>query len=161
MADETTNAQASQQPLGPDPALKRLDFFVGTWSMKGRTLGAREDNVFGQTTFEWLPGGFFLQQRVEINFVGYQIKGLEIIGYDPATGTFPSTVFSNTVGFPIPYQYDIQGNDVTIRTTFAGGATFRGTLSKDGNSYSGGWRPDEGVENPGNVAYDIAGTRVK
>ncbi len=143
------------------PALKRLEFFVGTWTMKGRTLDSDQDNVSGQTTFEWLPGGYFLQQRVELEFAGYAIKGLEIIGYDPATGTFPSTVYSSMMGVPIPYGYEIQGNEVTIRTELGGGATFHGRVSEDGKSYRGGCRPDEGKEGPGNVTYDLWGTRVK
>jgi hypothetical protein len=142
------SAQAMQMPA-PDPALKRLEFFVGAWAMKGRTLESSEENVTGQTTFEWLPGGFFLQQRVELDFAGYEIRGLEVIGYDPSTDTFPSTVYSNMVGVPLPYQYEVQGNNVRIRTEFGGGATFTGTLSEDGNSFSGGWRPDEGKEGRG------------
>jgi len=50
--------------------------------------------------------------------------------------------------------------EVTIRTELGGGATFTGTFSKDGNTGSGGWRPDEGKEGPGNLAYDITSTRV-
>jgi hypothetical protein len=149
----------AQMPPGPDPALKRLDRFVGTWEARGRTLDSPEDNVSGRLTFEWLPGGFFLQQHVELNFAGYEVKGLEVIGYDPATGKFPSTVSSNLVGFPIPYEYDLQDDRVTIRTEFAGGATYTGAFGEDGNSGSGGWRPDEGA-GPGNIAYDITLTRV-
>jgi hypothetical protein len=157
MSDYDANAQ---QPPGPDPALKRLEKFVGTWSMKGRTLDADQDNVFGKTTFEWLPGGFFLQQRVELEFMGRAVRGLEIIGYDPSTGKFPSTVYSNLVGVPIAYEYDVQDDHFTIRTELAGGATYTGSFSKDGNTGSGGWRPDKGKEGPGNVAYDLTVTRV-
>jgi hypothetical protein len=49
---------------------------------------------------------------------------------------------------------------VTIRTQLAGGATYRGSFSADGNSGSGGWRLDPGKEGPGNVAYDITTTRA-
>ena len=35
-----------------------------------------------------------------------------------------------------------------------GGATYTGSFSADGNSGSGGWRPDRGA-GLGNVAYDI------
>src|SRR5262249_33008285 len=84
----------AMQPPRPDPALKRLERFVGTWNVTGRTLGSAQDNVSGRFTFEWLPGGFFLQQRTELNFAGYEVSGLEVIGYDPATGKFPSTVYS-------------------------------------------------------------------
>jgi hypothetical protein len=156
-ADEYDQAA---QPPGPDPALRRLDRFVGRWELKGRTLDSDHDNVFGTTTYEWLPGEFFLQQRIELNFMGMDIRGLELIGYDPATGRFPSTVYSSLVGTPIPYEYDIQGDQVIIRTELAGGATFTGTFSEGGDTGSGGWRPDEGKAGPGNVAYDLTATRV-
>jgi uncharacterized protein DUF1579 len=156
-SDEYTSAM---QPPGPDPALKHLERFVGTWEVHGRTLDSEEDNVSGRLTFEWLPGGFFLQQRVQLDFMGMDVRGLEVIGYDPSSGRFPSTVFSNMVGVPIPYEYDIQEDHLTIRTELAGGATYTGTFSEDGTTMSGGWRPDEGQEGPGNVAYDIAGTRL-
>ena len=156
-ADEYDN---NAQPPGPDPALRRLDRFVGTWEVRGRTLDAQEDNVSGRLTFEWLPGGFFLQQRVAMNFVGFDIGALEVIGYDPATGKFPSTVFASMIGVPIPYEYDVQGDHVTIRTELAGGATFTASWAEVASSMSGGWRPDLGKEGPGNVAYDISGTRA-
>ncbi len=39
-------AQAAQGAMlpGPDPALQQLDRFVGTWNVKGRTLGSDTDN---------------------------------------------------------------------------------------------------------------------
>lgn len=92
--------------------------------------------------------------------MGMDIGALEVIGYDPSTGSFSSTVFSSMVGVPIPYQYDVRAEHVTIRTELGGGATFTGTFGEDGNTFSGGWRPDEGKEGPGNVAYDIVGTRL-
>jgi Protein of unknown function (DUF1579) len=150
---------AQQQPPGPDPALKRLDRFVGTWDMKGRTLDSEVDNVSGRTTFEWLPGGFFLQQRIKLDFAGFEVEGLELIGYDPESGTYPSTVFSNVAGAPLPYRWEIEGDELKI-TTDVIGATFRGKWSEDGTTFSGGWRPNEGREGPGNVPYDISGTRA-
>jgi len=148
----------SQQPPKPDPALKRLEKLVGTWSIKGRTLDSKEDNISGQTTFEWLPGGFFLQQRIEMNFMGMKIHSLELIGYDPSSQAFSSSVYSNMWGSAIPYQWDLQDNILKISME---GAKFRGTFSEDGNTFSGGWRPDEGKEGPGNVAYDVVGSRLK
>jgi hypothetical protein len=53
----------------------------------------------------------------------------------------------------------VQGEQVRIRTDLDGGATYMGSFSADGNSGSGGWRPDAGV-GPGNVAYDITVTRA-
>lgn len=154
------NTQSQQLPK-PDPALGRLENFVGTWSIKGRTLGSKVDNVSARTTFEWLPGKFFLKQSFDADFMGMKIQSLELIGYDPASDTFPSLVYSNLAGVPIPYRYDVKGRDVTITTDIAGGAKMTGRISEDGNTFSGGWRPNPGKEGPGNVAYDFVGTRIK
>jgi hypothetical protein len=154
---QNDNAQPMQMPA-PDPSLKRLEKLVGSWEMKGRTLGSKEDNVFGRNTFEWLPGGFFLKQTIELNFMGFKIQSLELIGYNPSTKAFSSSVYSNLTGIPLPYQWDIQGNTLKISVE---GANFKGTFSDDGNTLSGGWRPEPGKEGPGNVAYDLSGTRVK
>lgn len=111
------------------------------------------------TTFEWLPGGYFLRQRIRLDFAGFEIAGLEVIGYDPATGTFPSMVYPSMAGTPIPYRWEIDGDELTI-TTEVIGATFHGRWSEDGTTFSGGWRPDPGREGPGNLAYDISGGRA-
>lgn len=154
------NTQPQQMPK-PDPALKRLEKFVGTWSIKGRTLDSKVDNVSARTTFEWLPGRFFLKQNFEADFMGMKIQSLEIIGYDPTSDTFPSLVYSNLAGVPIPYRYDVKVRDIIITTDLAGGAKMTGKISEDGNTFSGGWRPNPGKEGPGNVAYDFVGTRIK
>ena len=153
-----TQTQAQQLPT-PDPALRLLDRFVGTWDMKGRIVGSDVDNVSGQATFEWLPGGFFLQQRITLDFAGFHIQGLEIIGYDPATGRFPSTVYPNMAPMPIPYEWTINGDELTITTELLG-ATFRGNWDAEGTFFAGGWRPNPGREGPGNIAYDISGGRA-
>jgi Protein of unknown function (DUF1579) len=147
------------RPPQPDPALRLLDRFVGTWDLRGRTLGSAVDDVSGRTTFEWLPGGHFLQQRITLSFAGYSVEGLEVIGYDPATGTFPSTVYPSMAGIAIPYRWEIDGDELTITTDLIG-ATFRGRWSEDGTTFSGGWRPNPGREGPGNVAYDVRGGRA-
>jgi AraC-like DNA-binding protein len=63
----------------------------GSLGGPGEDLGHEADDVHGRIGFEWLSGGFFLQQRVDLQLVGYRVEGLELIGYDPATGTYPST----------------------------------------------------------------------
>ncbi|MCC6455521.1 MAG: DUF1579 family protein [Caldilineaceae bacterium] len=142
----------------PDPALKRLDPLVGTWDLTGRTLGSPEDNISGRVIIEWLPGGFFLQQRGEMDFMGFKAQSLEVIGYDPASNTFPSTVYSSMDGAPAPYHWDVQGNIVTHWTD---GHKYTGTFSADGNTLAGGWRPDEGTEETAENRYDAVMTRVR
>jgi hypothetical protein len=155
---------ANENPQGPrpDPALQRFEKFIGTWDMKGRTLNSAEDNVVGQATFEWLPGGFFLQQRIELNFIGMDLHSVELIRYDPETQSFPSLVYSNMSPMPLPYKWNVQDDTLTISVAYGPmDATFKGKFSKDGNRFSGGWRPNPGADETINVPYDIEGTRVK
>jgi hypothetical protein len=159
MSDD--HAQAQQGPK-PDPALKRLEKFIGTWEMKGRTLESKEDNVVGRATFEWLPGGFFLQQHIELNYMGMELRSLELIRFEPETQTFPSYVYSNMSPIPLPYKWDVQADRLTISVDYGPiNATFKGKFSKDGKRFSGGWRPNPGADESINVPYDIEGTRVE
>jgi hypothetical protein len=114
----------------PDPALRRLDRLVGTWTMKGNLVGSDEKNIKGETSFRWLPGGFFLEQRAHTDFIGQQIDALELIGYEPETDTFGQLY-----------------------------ATFTGSWREDG-TFSAGWRPNPGADKTVNVPYDIGGHRL-
>jgi hypothetical protein len=149
--------QSAQFPK-PHPALQRLERLVGTWELKGRTLNAQADTITGRVVIEWLSGGFFMQQRGEIEGMGFKVQSLEIVGYDPATDTFPSTVYSNLEGVPRSYYWDVQGDVVTHWTE---GAKYTGTFSEDGNVLAGGWRPDQGIAESAENTYDAIMFRVK
>ena len=144
----------------PDPALRRLDRLVGTWTMEGNLVGSDEHNIRGQTTFRWLPGGFFLEQRARIDFIGQQIDALELIGYDPETDTFPSTVLrllADTAALPVGCPRRLGDDHGGVR---AAGRTFTGSWREDG-TFAGGWRPNPGADQTVNVPYDIGGHRLQ
>ena len=152
------------QPQIPesDPALKRLDRFVGTWSMERHLVGCDETNIRGETTYRWLPGGFFLEQHVTMNFMGLAIDSLELVGYGPETGTFPSTVYSNLSPFPLPYRWAVDDDALTISVSYGPlDATFKGKFSEDGDRFEGGWRPNPDADETVNVPYHIGGRRLK
>jgi hypothetical protein len=44
--------------------------------MEGNLVGS-DENIKGETTFRWLPGGFFLEQRAHIDFMGLPIDALD------------------------------------------------------------------------------------
>src|SRR5689334_5383620 len=111
----------------PDQELKRLEKLVGTWKLTGRTLNSKEDNITGWTTFEWLPGGFFLKAVGEIVFRGLPMQSLEIIAYDPERKMFPASVYSSMSGTALPYEWNVQGNTVIHAGS---GATYTGTFSE-------------------------------
>jgi hypothetical protein len=150
---------APQMPA-PDPALEQLDRFIGRWKLTGRLVGSAEDTISGESTYRWLPGGFFMEQRIALDFMGMQIDSQELVGYDAATKTYPSTVYSNLSPQPLPYVWTVDGDEVTISVSYGPlDATFTGRFSPDGNTFSGGWRPNPGADTSVNVPYDIDGRR--
>jgi hypothetical protein len=57
---------------------------------------------------------------------------------------------------------DVQNGALTIAVSYGPlDATFRGEFSADGETFSGGWRPNPGADETVNIPYDIAATRVK
>jgi hypothetical protein len=143
----------------PHAALRRLEPLIGTWEITGRTLDASADNIRGRVVIEWLLGGRFQQQRGEIEMpdLGLTVHSLEIIGYDQTTDSFPAQVYSNLGEGPAAYAWDVRGNIVRHWTK---GSKYTGTLSEDGNTLTGGWRPDSGPGEPGG-AYDATMRRVR
>jgi hypothetical protein len=134
MADDNTN-NTDQAPQ-PNPDLKSLERLVGTWQMSGE--------VQGRVAFEWMEGGFFLIQHVDLEQHGQRIKGVEIIGHERRFGAEPSEeiksrFYSNT-GDTLDYVYELEGNTLTIWAGEKGSPAYaRGTFSEDGNSGSGEW----------------------
>jgi hypothetical protein len=93
--------------------------------------------------------------------LGLEIDSLEVIGYDPETGTFPSTVYSNLSPVPLPYRWEVDDDTVRISVTYGPlDATFTGSFSDDGESFGGGWRSNPGADETVNVSYDIGGRRL-
>lgn len=146
----------------PHPMLKALDKFVGTWSMSGNLVGSDDEILKGEASYEWLEGGFFLKQHVKMTFMGMAIDSTELVGYDPETDGLKSFVYSNMSPVPLPYFWKVDGDEVQISVSYGPlNATMHATFSKDGQSYQGGWRPNEGADTNVNVPYDIKGKRLK
>lgn len=86
------------QPPRPDPGHRRLDAFVGTWHTEGE-LKARSSGpavkFHATDTCEWLPGGFFLVHRWDAHMPDGEFKGVEIIGYDASSQTYPMHAFDS------------------------------------------------------------------
>jgi hypothetical protein len=137
VTDDTNNAQANQQPTQPNPDLNNLgESLVGTWEMSGE--------VRGTVTYEWMEGGFFLIQRVDLEQYGQRIKGLELIGHEKPFGSEPSEeiksrFYSNT-GDTLDYVYELEGDTLTIWGGERGSPAYaKSQFSEDGNTGSGEW----------------------
>jgi hypothetical protein len=148
----TDDAMATQQPPTPNPDLKSLDRLVGTWKVAG---GAQ-----GQVTYEWMEGGFFLLQHVDLEQYGQRITGIEVIGHERQFGAEPSadirSRFYDSTGNTLDYVYELEGDALTIWGGEKGSAAYyKGRFSQDGNAVSGDW------VYPGGGGYESTMTRVQ
>jgi hypothetical protein len=78
MTDEVAGHDPSD---AVNPALERLDAFIGEWSMEAQFPGAPPSGPQGRTAFEWLAGRRFLIQRWEVPHPAAP-DGIAIIGLD-------------------------------------------------------------------------------
>jgi hypothetical protein len=131
--DDTYNAQAREQPFQPNPVIKSLDVMLGPWELKGCESGTGGE-IHGQVTFEWMEGGFYLVQRVDIDYAGRKITGTEYIGYDESSEALKSYFFSNEGpgpfgGVALEYVWEVD-DALTIWGGFVGcPANFKGKFS--------------------------------
>lgn len=134
--EDNNHAQDAQQTPTPNPDLKSFDRLVGMWEVSG---GAK-----GRVTYEWMEGGFFLMQHVDLVSDGRKIKGIEIIGHEQQFGAEPSeeikSRYYDAMGETLDYVYELEGDTLTIWGGQKGSpAYYKGTFSDDGNTVTGGW----------------------
>jgi hypothetical protein len=156
MADDGNTANEAQgyeqEAYEPSPALRKLHKLVGTWELSG--------DVGGEVTYEWMEGGFFLIQRVNmLEEDGSTSTGMEVIGHERPLGEEPSTDvksrFYSDTGGTLDYTYELEGDTLTIWFGDRGSpAYYRGTLSEDGNRLAGAWHYPGG-------GYKAISTRVR
>ena len=96
-------ATENQMPV-PDPALRQTGPVRRDLVHGGEPRRRRREEPRREHHVRVIPGGFFLKQHANIDFAGFaQIDSTETIGYDPETGTFQWTVYSNMSPAPLPY----------------------------------------------------------
>ena len=95
--------------------------------------------IAGTDTYEWLGGGFFVVHRVDVRFGDEHVEAIEIIGYDAASGTYPTHAFDSQGSAS---TYRMRERDGTWTIT---GGTERSTLAPDGAGMRASWeRTDDG-----------------
>ena len=148
---ESSTDQAYPSAPAPSADLKRLDHLVGTWEMSGE--------VSGRTSYEWLEGGYFLIQRVDLDREGRRIAGIEVIGHERPFGSEASAEiksrFYGNEGDTLDYVYELEGDTLTIWGGEKGSPAYaRGTFDADFRACSGAW------VYPGGGGYRWTMTRV-
>jgi hypothetical protein len=120
----------------PSTDLQALNQLIGTWQLSGDTTGT--------VKYEWMEGGFFLIQHVDMFLFDRNIKCIEVIGHLQSFGEKPgreirSRVYDNS-GNTLDYVYEMEGNVLTIWGGEKGSLSyFKGKFSSDGTTNTGEW----------------------
>jgi len=80
------------------PELERLDAFIGQWITEGATVGSHDADpaqIVASDIYQWLPGGHFVMHPAYGRIGSLEVGGLEVIGYDPATGNYRTHFFDS------------------------------------------------------------------
>lgn len=120
---------------------ERLQVLVGKWSTSGRTRpiqGSPSARIDAVDTYEWLSGGFALLHRVDAKVGDEKIEGAEIIGYDPARGTYVTQYFGSDGPTAYEASLDDEGGAVVWRMR-SETTRFTGTFSDDRSTITGHW----------------------
>jgi hypothetical protein len=96
----TASAGAQMAPK-PGPEVKKLDYFVGTWTTEGTVAqgpwGA--GGKFSATdTMEWMPGNFFVEGHSDFKMppeVGGEGKATSYMGYDTDANVYTYDEFNS------------------------------------------------------------------
>jgi hypothetical protein len=152
VAAENTNAHTADQAPMPNPDLKSLDRLIGTWKVSG--------DADGTVTYEWMAGGFFLIQHVNMTHNGHDVTAIEVIGHLQQFGEAPGKDIKSraydSVGNTLDYVYEIDKDTLTIWGGAKGSpAYFKGTFSDGGNTNTGEW------VYPGGGGYKSTMKRIK
>ncbi len=159
-----TKPPSLQPSLTPSAELQLLNVFVGKWPTDGLSygLGQSHENPYdssvrwlGEETYEWLPGGFFLIRHFNGQIGDLPISGVETIGYDAASKTYPSQVFDNYGRIHLGQRRFHDGTWSYI------GAEYRATYAfrNDGNHMATHW--EWLCENDWSVLMDSEATKVE
>ncbi|MDQ4115998.1 MAG: hypothetical protein M3235_03450 [Actinomycetota bacterium] len=113
MTDNTPTVEPQDQAAAetpPSDQVRALDRLIGRWTITG---GSR-----GTVTYEWMEGGYFLLQRVELEYDGQRASGLEVIGNLRPYGQAPSAEvhsrFYDSGGNTFDYVYELADDTLRI-----------------------------------------------
>lgn len=148
-------AQSQMEMPKPAPELKKLDYFVGAWSIDGNMKPGPMGpggKMTGTETNEWMDGGFFVVGHSTYSGAMGNGKGISVLGYDTdnklytyhefdshgqaelATGTFDGETWSWTSdekmgGMTMKGRYSAK---VLSPTSYA----FKFEVSQDGTNWN-------------------------
>ena len=132
MTDSTYGISAPRMSRPIDP----FGRFIGTWEVSGDRAGT--------LTYEWLPGGYFILERVSLSQNGHPLAGVALIGQTRGWRGAPSpdirSRFYDSDGNAIDYVQELNGDRFTIWVENKGSdPAFEGKFSDDPLTLAGTW----------------------
>jgi len=148
-------AAMAQEAPKPGPELKRLDVFVGTWTLDGNMkpmMGSPGGTMTESEKCEWMEGGFYLVCHSDYKSSMGNGTELSVMGYSDDDKAYTYHEFSST-GEYVDSKGKVDGdtwtwtNDekmgsmtmkgrFTIQMTSASSYTFVFDMSQDGTKWS-------------------------
>ena len=148
---ENNNHLVGRLPKKPHPLLKTLEPLIGKWKITG-------PDIEGETSYEWMEGGFFFIQKFDLQQQGQQ-KGIEYTGFDEETGTLRSRMMAID-GSRFTYTYEMDGDTLWYWFGDKGSDIYsRSTFSDDFSSYTGAWHWTNEDGTAG--GYEFTATRIE
>jgi hypothetical protein len=133
----SNSTETEHEPTAPPADLKALgDRLVGAWKVSGEAEG--------ETTWEWMDGGFFLIQRGWTRRAGVEQTYVQIIGRDRMPGSEPADAITGRLytnhGDTLAYVCELEGDTMTIWMGEKGSpAVYTGTFAANGDTIEGEW----------------------
>lgn len=126
-------------PRVPQELHKRLEAFIGRWSVSGRNADAApaapNSPIRGENHFEWLPGQLFVIGRFRHDNGTGTHCGASMLGVDEESGALFAHNFDN-LGYERRYTLSIEGGVWRFAGRFERAALVFG---QDGRSYEERW----------------------
>ena len=122
---------------GSVTALERLDPLIGTWKTEGWTTEVPAARIDAVDTYERLPGGALLH-LVDARVGEQTVEGAEIIGYDPARGSYLTQYFGSDG--PNAYEASLTEHDGALVWAMRSERDrFTGTFNENLDVITGHW----------------------
>ena len=142
------------RPAEPGLEIKRLEVFIGRWLTEGHLVGedgAPGGPIVASDVYESSPGGFFVVHPAYGRIEDVGVGGLEVIGYDPATGAYRTHFFDshgNTSSQTLPRLTAMSGSGRTRPPRCTGILSDAGqtlTAHHERRTEAGSWAPSMDV----------------